>query len=205
MNLLYHGVHYSLDATTHTATVIPLPDDHYRGNIVIEPQVYYEDELYPVVSIANGAFLQCTDLLSVCLSGSLDDIGMDAFCGCTGLTVVRIPGSVDYVGIGAFKDCTHLSTVIIEDGVQTIGVSAFMGCSALAHLELPDSIREIQMGAFSGCSSLQTLYMGAVHLTSIYRMAFDDNPSLRLYVPKDFKRAVCKTDIALPDTQVIEI
>lgn len=205
MNLLYNGVHYSLDATTHTASVISLPDDHYRGNIVIEPQVYYADELYPVVFIANGAFQQCTDLLSVCLPGSLGDIGMEAFCGCTGLTVVRIPGSVDYVGIGAFQNCTRLSTVIVEDGVQAIGVSAFMGCSALAHLELPDSIREIQMAAFSGCSSLRTLYMGAVHLTSLDRMAFDDNPSLRLYVPKNRKRMLCTADIDLPDTQIIEI
>ena len=63
---------------------------------------------YPVKSIGDFAFNDCTDLTSVTIGNSVTSIGEWAFDGCTGLISITIPDSVTSIGGSAFKGCTGL-------------------------------------------------------------------------------------------------
>ena len=83
---------------------------------------------YPVTTIGERAFYECTSLTSVTIGNSVTTIGSDAFCYCRSLTSVTIPNSVTTIGSYAFLDCTSLTSVTIGNGVTTIGSDAFYSC-----------------------------------------------------------------------------
>lgn len=58
-----------------------------------------------------GAFFNCSELISVTISGNTTDIGNNAFDGCIRLTSVTIPDSVTSIGYGAFWYCNSLTSV----------------------------------------------------------------------------------------------
>ena len=62
-----------------------------------------------VTSIGNGAFIGCTNLISVIFSqDSIRSIGNSAFEGCKNLHYINIPESITVVGEGAFNGCRSL-------------------------------------------------------------------------------------------------
>ena len=73
------GVRYSVNDDNTTVTVAGYPSDSKpTGNLTIPESVTYGDISYPVTSI-----------------------GDEAFCDCSGLTSVTIPNSVTSIGTGA--------------------------------------------------------------------------------------------------------
>ena len=100
IHILENGVCYLLDKVAHTASVVASSDGQYKGNVVIAPSVCYGGETFMVTHIAEDAFAQCEELLSVDIPDSIDSIGWEAFRGCTGLTAIHIPGSIKDMGWG---------------------------------------------------------------------------------------------------------
>ena len=72
--------------------------NEYTGNVVIPKSVEYYGNTYPVTSIDNNAFSDCSGLTSVTIPNSVTSIGEHAFYGCSGLTSVTIPNSVTSIG-----------------------------------------------------------------------------------------------------------
>jgi uncharacterized repeat protein (TIGR02543 family) len=150
-----------------------------------------------VISISDGAFIECDGLTSVKIPDSVTTIGGQAFGGCRSLTSVvipdsitsidnftfswcdsltsvEIPNSVTNIGDYAFEDCRSLTSVTIPDGVTSIGDYAFYD-SGLASVTIPASVTTIGDGAFENCSSL-TSVTPPVGITDIGAYVFSNTP-----------------------------
>ena len=93
-------------------------------------------------------------VLTVSIEGGVTSIANQAFISCTNLTAVTIPDSVTSIGISAFQGCTSLTDITIPDSVTSIGSSAFYGCTGLTSITIPGSVTSIGAMAFYGCTSL---------------------------------------------------
>ena len=109
---------------------------------------------YPVASIGEYAFHNCTNLTSVTIPNGVTSIGYVAFDGCANLTGVTIPNSVTSIGQYAFRRCSRLTRVTIPDSVTSIGDSAFYCCSGLTSVTIGNSVTSIGGWAFDYCSGL---------------------------------------------------
>lgn len=167
-------------------------DAHADGTATIQGATAGGDIVIPVriqgrtvTSIAEGAFKDRSDIRSVHLPTSLEEIGKEAFAR-SGITDVFVPASVTTVEEGAFEscgalqtaqfaaetslprlaprtfaNCTALQTVEVPASASTIGEDAFRGCTQLRQLTLHSTLKNVRQGAFSGCASLaEILYFG---------------------------------------------
>lgn len=73
--------------------------------LIIPNTFIHEGIMYKVTAIANGAFQNCTQLISVTLGTHTTIIGGDAFQNCTALTTINYRGSPE-----------QWSAITIEDG-----------------------------------------------------------------------------------------
>ena len=62
----------------------------YAGNVVIPESVIYEYNAYPVTSIGDYAFYQCSGLTELTIPGSVTSIGDYAFSYCSGLEKITV-------------------------------------------------------------------------------------------------------------------
>ena len=138
-----------------------------------------------VTSIGNYAFYECTSLKSIAIPDSVANISSAAFRGCTGLTSVTIPNSVTRIEDDVFYNCTYLETVTIPDSVTYIGSSAFFYCSDLVSITIPDSVTYIGSSAFSCCYGLEEVYYTG-DIESWLEISFDDSGSNPMYNAENF-------------------
>ena len=103
------------------------------------------------IRIVDGAFRDCTNLISVTIPNSVTTIGEYAFEGCIGLTSIIIPDGVTIIGGSAFEDCSGLTSVTLGKGLTRIGWDAFENCSSLTSITIPENVIEIEEEAFRGC------------------------------------------------------
>ena len=128
-----------------------------------------------VTSIRDGAFENCSGLISVSLHNSVTFIGDHAFESCTGLTSFILPNSLTYIGNNAFYNCTGLTSV-------TITASA---------ITLPNSVTFIGDYAFDKCTSLYSLYANSPTPINLILNSNSNytgfNSDIILYVPTGSK------------------
>ncbi len=116
---------------------------------------------YDVTKIANTAFTGNTTITSVTLPSTLVEIegvaGQDgAFENCTSLVSVNFPSSLKKIGWSAFEKCTSLKNVQLNEGLEVIGARAFFGCTNEAFnakpeggtYDLPTTLKELHGAAF---------------------------------------------------------
>jgi hypothetical protein len=158
----------------------------YKGNMPVDTEITI---LEGALGIANDAFRDCSNLISVNIPNSVITIGDYAFQNCSSLTSVTIPNSVITIGGYAFRDCSNLISVSIPTSVTTIGWSAFQDCSSLTSITIPNSVITIGSQAFSGCTGITTISIGSsltsplnnimpLHNDSLISIHVDDNNSV---------------------------
>jgi len=118
----------------------------------------------PTVTLEDGIFSGCENLVTVDLRASLTDIDVFAFEGCSSLESIKFPASLTVIGGGAFRNCTSLKNMNIDKiGLESIGMGSFSGCTSLESVVLPASCDTIagsaatNKGLFDGCTSLKSV------------------------------------------------
>lgn len=120
----------------------------------------------PVNKILNNAFKD-SNITSVTIPSSIEQITDYAFQGCSKLKKVNIYTSIDedgnavgleLIGNSAFKSCNNLTDISLPDTLESIYPNAFYGCVKLSQIYIPKSVKKIYGSAFMGCVSLVGFY-----------------------------------------------
>lgn len=129
----------------------------YMGDLEIPPKIIYEGITYSVVSIGGSAFANCSDLKSISLPESIDNIQSYAFLNCSGMLSLTMPNAVTKIRDYAFKGCSRLSSIVMGNSISAIGDGAFNDCSELTTIKIPRSVISLGEKIFVGCRNLETI------------------------------------------------
>ena len=103
-----------------------------------------------------GAFTE-TDITSIEIPDSVEEIGPYAFSKCDKLMNVTLGKKVLVIGERAFGDCTALEDITTSEKITTLGPSVFINCSSLEEIILPVTVVNLKNHMFDGCSSLEKI------------------------------------------------
>lgn len=133
------------------------PDRYrYTGNVVIPATVTYNDQVYKVTAIGEGAFTMEEEMTGIQIGENVTTIGMTAFFNCKKISSLTIPSNVKTIKHGAFIACIGINEITIEEGVNTINGGAFSGCG-FATVTLPASAKYLDNGILASCPNLEEI------------------------------------------------
>lgn len=138
--------------------------------VKIPSEVEYENVIYNVVSIAQGAFNNHNEVKKLWIPSSISSINQ-AFIGChiNELHIEDIASwcTVDFLSpmysTPFYYDCNLfindklIEHLIIPEGVKIINSRAFQ-YTKIKELTLPESLEKIGEGAFSACADLESVH-----------------------------------------------
>lgn len=131
----------------------------FEGEITIPASVVIDGETLAVKQIAawafNGAAVNPT---KVTIQGKDVEIANYAFLRCTELKAVEVTGSIKSIGYAAFEDCESLESIDLNEGLETIDERGFAGCTLLKQVAIPKSVTSLGNDCFSSCSALEKVY-----------------------------------------------
>lgn len=120
-------------------------------------------ELFPgaIVKIARFTFVGCSLLRDVefGLNSILETVEEGAFLGCTNLKKIIMTGNVKSLGAYCFAYCRALETAAFPqiDNMKNIGKCAFLHCESLVYFLFPSKIERLNVRTFYGCASLKSV------------------------------------------------
>ena len=180
-----NGIYYNILSVQDKTVEVVGSYNSDLGDVVIPEQVQYNEELYRVTSIGNGAFSGCSSLASVTIPESVTSIGYSAFEDCSSLTSVNISDlsawcRIDFGVYGAnpldYAHNLYLNGVLVTDlvipkDISEIKSDAFSGGSCITSVIIPNSVTSIGVCAFRSCSRLESVTIPE-SVTSIGYLAF---------------------------------
>ncbi|MCM1289951.1 MAG: leucine-rich repeat domain-containing protein [Corallococcus sp.] len=204
---LRYEIKFYEDIREYRASVMP-QHRYLTGEVTIPTGItlnlHGEDAFYPIISVQDYAFADCSKVTGVTIEQGIISIGKQAFRDCTGLAYVTFEDSsldlvITEIGERAFENCSELAEIVIPKSVTDIGKYAFSGCVSLLTVEvedpvshdpetvkpgdeeiLPSQLQTIGEYAFSGCNSLIKMNIPA-SVTSVGAFAFKEATALTLY------------------------
>ena len=116
-----NGIYYYYDDESGNAKVTS--GQGVTGSIVIPNVITIENIDYPVVSIAENAFAECTEITSIVIPNSVTTIEAQAFLGCSSLASITFSENLERIGISAFYRTAWLNNQ--PDGLVYTGKVAY--------------------------------------------------------------------------------
>lgn len=132
-----------------------------------------------VTRIPPRSFFRCSNLETVQIADSVEEIGEFSFAGCPAnihmpanlkvleTTVFKFSRTeavldlsnltVEELGDEAFRNFEILKKIILPKTLIKIGQNAFWNCYSLREVVLPETLQTIENNAFDNCNSLETL------------------------------------------------
>lgn len=95
---------------------------YYTGNLTIPSSVTYQEKTYKVTRVDLWG---CSELTSISLPSTLEEIGEGGFSDCSQLTQITLPESLKKIGGFAFQSCDNIKEITIPASVREIGQDAF--------------------------------------------------------------------------------
>lgn len=126
------SVDYDIDPSTYETTY-----HYYTGSLTIPSSVTYDEKTYKVARVY--------------------------LWGCSELTSISLPVTLEEIAEGGFSDCSQLTQITLPDSLKKIGRFAFQGCNNIKEITIPAAVREIGQDAFrlSGIEKLVIKDMAA--------------------------------------------
>ncbi len=109
-----------------------------------------------ITSIGNYAFASVSTE-SIDLPNTLISIGDGAFINCSFLNSVAVPEGVISIGDRAFENCYRLEDVTLPSTLEAIGSDAFISCQHLVSINIPKGVASIANNCFKGCIALESI------------------------------------------------
>ena len=149
-----NGIRYHLTTTgtnlsgfNTVLSVASNPDEKYSGDIVIPSSA----KGYDVSHIDGDAFVGCTELKSIQLPNSLNDVAGQAFYGCTNLEKITMNGR----GLLSSPDGSNCILANVVNWITSANEDhLLLGCK---NTVIPSSVKEISSYSFSGCTGLDSI------------------------------------------------
>lgn len=216
-----NGIYYTIvDEDLRTVAVSSSPDYGYSGAIVI-PKIVKPDNSsisYIVTTIGDRAFYQCTNLTSIELPSSIENIKYHAFEDCINLRSFTFPESVKTIGNSLFNNCRNLTSVTYNSiNATSLGRiqygsaldAVFENCLNLSYVYIGDNVERIPKTIFAGIpitsiklnKSLKVIEEGAfMNCTNLSKITFDSECNLTSV--NDYAFSYCKAlnNVTLPNS-----
>lgn len=145
-----------------------------------------------IEDLAERAFLECSNLVSIELPASITYIGKNAFIECNELCLTELPSGLVSIGNQAFETCYVLALQNLPDGIQRIGDGAFKYCYELRITELPSQLDSIDRSVFLECHNIRLKKLPA-NIKSIGVGSFENCTSLEISEIPDAVRKIGET------------
>ena len=155
--------------------------------LTIPATVNFDDYDFPVTSITDEAFKDCTTLTKLVFTDkdgkesnttNLTTIGSNAFEGCTGLTTLTLAEGITTLESNTFLDCTNLTTINFPATFTTVKESwndnsPLNNCTKLEKVTFAEGATIIPNHIFSKCDFITNAHFSIPStITTIGESAF---------------------------------
>lgn len=189
---------------------------------IVVPSVYNGKE---VKSIANGAFSNCNNIISVILPDVVTRIGSNAFSNCISLTSITIDSGIKKIDNNAFDGCTGLRSVkytgsidkwccaidFVNDTANPLYFAGklYINDQLVTSVSLTD-VEKISNNAFYNCTNISKIVIGE-GIRNIGNCAFYNCTALKNIQIADGLKSVgnnafenCPIEVAVVPTNACE-
>ena len=185
---------YKVEDDKELTVAISAASTEISGDLELPSKVVYDGLEYTVIIVDGGGFRSCTEVTSVVIPNSVQEIRGSAFKWCSSLTSVTIPSHITKIPNQCFNQCYNLESLTIPSGVTLIEYDAFKACEKLSPLTVPDSASSIEYDAFYG---IDTVYYSGIATGNPWSAGVvigKDKPSVGgAFVVGDFRYTITDT------------
>lgn len=124
------------------------------------------------VTIGEGAFKECRDLITLDLGNGKSNCNASCFSGCKNLVTLNLGNGITDIPASMFQNCSSLTNVSLGSTLENIGASAFEGTNITGDTPLPATIKTIGKRAFANLTKMTGELVFTDNLVSVGDRAF---------------------------------